>query len=45
MKKRFIACLTVLLLLTVLLSGCKQYVPNEVLYVYNWGEYIDEEIN
>lgn len=45
MKKRFIACLTVLLLLTVLLSGCKQYAPNEVLYVYNWGEYMDEEVN
>lgn len=45
MKKRFIACLTVLLLLTLPLSGCKQYAPNEVLYVYNWGEYMDEEIN
>ena len=45
MKKRFTACLAILLLLMLPLSGCKQYAPNEVLYVYNWGEYMDEEIN
>ena len=45
MKKRIIAAVTLLVLLLCSLSGCKQYEPNEVLYVYNWGEYMDEEIN
>ncbi len=45
MKKRIIATLSLLVLLLCSMSGCKQYAPNEVVYVYNWGEYIDEEIN
>ncbi len=45
MKQRFLALLLVLALILIPLSGCKQYAPNEVLYVYNWGEYMDEEIN
>lgn len=45
MKKRILALLSVLVLILIPLSGCKQYAPNEVLYVYNWGEYMDEEIN
>ena len=45
MKKRLIAAGMILCLLLSLLSGCAQYEPNEVLYVYNWGEYMDEEIN
>ncbi len=44
MKRRIFAILLVLALLCSM-SGCKQYEPNEVVYVYNWGEYIDEEIN
>ncbi len=44
MKKIF-ALLMVLAMVLLPLSGCKQYTPNEVLYVYNWGEYMDEEIN
>ncbi|MBQ6824240.1 MAG: spermidine/putrescine ABC transporter substrate-binding protein [Clostridia bacterium] len=44
--KRAIAALTALILvLLMMLTGCKQYAPNEVVYVYNWGEYIDEEVN
>ena len=45
MKNRIIAILTLLALLLCSMTGCKQYEPNEVLYVYNWGEYMDEEIN
>ena len=45
MKKRLFAALTLLSLLLCSMTGCKQYAPNEVLYVYNWGEYMDEEIN
>lgn len=42
--KRFFAVLAILVLL-LSMTGCKKYEPNEVLYVYNWGEYMDEEIN
>lgn len=45
MKKRIISALTLLALMLCMMSGCKQYAPNEVVYVYNWGEYMDEEIN
>lgn len=27
------------------LSSCETYSPNQVLYVYNWGEYIDSSVN
>lgn len=33
------------MLLTFTLSSCNSYAPNEVLYVYNWGEYIDPSVN
>lgn len=45
MIKKSVAFLLILGMLTIPLSGCKTYAPNEVLYVYNWGEYIDEEVN
>lgn len=31
--------------LVFVLSSCSSYAPNEVLYVYNWGEYIDSSVN
>ena len=43
--KKLSAVLLMLAMLLLPLSGCKTYEPNEVLYVYNWGEYMDEEIN
>jgi spermidine/putrescine transport system substrate-binding protein len=48
MKKsaiRLLCLALVLLLLLPAFAACKQYAPNEVLYVYNWGEYMDEEVN
>ncbi len=47
MKKffRLFAAATAAVLLLLMVSGCKQYEPNEVLYVYNWGEYLDESVN
>ncbi len=43
MKRIFFV--TALVMLFVLLSSCSSYAPNEVLYVYNWGEYIDGTVN
>lgn len=43
--KRIIAALAVLVLLILPMASCQKYEPNEVVYVYNWGEYIDEEVN
>ncbi len=40
-----IATLLIALMITLPLSSCKTHEPNKVLYVYNWGEYMDEEIN
>lgn len=34
-----------IVILMVMLSSCSSYAPNEVLYVYNWGEYIDSTVN
>ena len=47
MMKRFLRPIALLTILALLfpLGGCKQHETNEVLYVYNWGEYLDEEIN
>ncbi len=42
--KRLIALMMMAALL-LSAAACKQYEPNEVVYVYNWGEYIDEEVN
>lgn len=44
-SKRITAILAILALLLMCMGGCKKYQPNEVVYVYNWGEYIDEEVN
>lgn len=43
--KKWIAVCTLLLMLALPLSGCKSYEPNEVVYVYNWGEYMDDSVN
>ncbi|PWM39171.1 MAG: spermidine/putrescine ABC transporter substrate-binding protein [Clostridiales bacterium] len=43
--KRLIAAFAALTLLVLSMSGCKKYGPNEILYVYNWGEYIDKSVN
>ncbi len=47
MKKwtRVLAIATLFALMTLSMSGCKKYGPNEILYVYNWGEYIDKSVN
>ena len=43
-KLRIIAALAAML--TVLaMAGCSAKKQNKVLYVFNWGEYIDEEVN
>lgn len=41
--KKTITVLTIALLSAVLLSGCSKD-DGEKVYVYNWGEYIDEEV-
>ncbi len=48
MKKRFVSILLSFSMLAAVLCGCggtdtSKY-PNGKLYVYNWGEYIDEEV-
>ena len=43
--KKIMAFLTACILLLVPLTSCKSYKPNEVVYVYNWGEYIDSTVN
>ncbi|MBQ7095034.1 MAG: spermidine/putrescine ABC transporter substrate-binding protein [Clostridia bacterium] len=43
--KKLLAAIAIMTLLLLSFSGCKQYAPNEVLYVYNWGEYMDETVN
>ncbi|SCY30452.1 ABC transporter substrate-binding protein [Butyrivibrio sp. INlla14] len=48
MKKRFVSILLTCALFSSLLSGCGENdlskYPNGKLYVYNWGEYIDEDV-
>ncbi|NLL43363.1 MAG: spermidine/putrescine ABC transporter substrate-binding protein [Firmicutes bacterium] len=41
-KGRWMLCVLALVVFSVLLTGCKQDKPT--LYVYNWGDYIDEDI-
>ncbi|MDF2842809.1 MAG: putative secreted protein [Herbinix sp.] len=41
--KKIILLLVVLLLSVSLLSACSKE-SKEKVYVYNWGEYIDEEV-
>ncbi len=48
MKKRFVSIMLLTSMLAGIVSGCgktdtSKY-PNGKLYVYNWGEYIDEEV-
>lgn len=48
MKKHFVSILLTCALFSSLLSGCGENdlskYPNGKLYVYNWGEYIDEDV-
>ncbi len=46
MKKKFVSLILLATLLTPLLYGCGTSYSNDSnkLYVYNWGEYIDEEV-
>lgn len=44
MKKTALFIILVMLT-TLVLSSCATYHPNKILYVYNWGEYIDESVN
>ncbi|WP_026663761.1 ABC transporter substrate-binding protein [Butyrivibrio sp. AE2015] len=48
MKKKFLSIFLSLTTLSTLISGCgvknSASYPNGKLYVYNWGEYIDEEV-
>jgi len=43
--KKISLVIVFVMLFTLCLSSCKSYKPNEVLYVYNWGEYIDSTVN
>ena len=44
MKKLIAFCLSAVLLCVPVLTGCQGQEKKEVLYVYNWGEYIDEDL-
>lgn len=45
MRRKLSLLLVIFVALTVALTGCgKSYAANEVVYVYNWGDYIDESI-
>lgn len=44
MKKTALSLITAMLL-SLTLSSCSHRLPNEVLYVYNWGEYFDLSVN
>lgn len=45
MKRKLSFLLVIFVALTVALTGCgKNYAANEAVYVYNWGDYIDESI-
>lgn len=43
--KKISLVIIVAMLLTFLPTSCVSYMPNEVVYVYNWGEYIDSSVN
>ena len=42
--KKITALLLTVLLAAAMLSGCGGQTAKETLYVYNWGEYIDEDL-
>ena len=44
MKRRGVSLFLVLILCMVSLSGCKKNDSGEKLYVYNWTEYIPQEV-
>ena len=43
--KKLSMLVAVVMLAVLALSSCSSYEPNEVVYVYNWGEYIDSSVN
>lgn len=43
--KKISVMLAAVMLAVLTLSSCSSYQPNEVVYVYNWGEYIDGTVN
>ena len=48
MRKGLVSCLLAAAMITQVLTGCEKNdstkYPNGKLYVYNWGEYIDEDV-
>ena len=48
MRKGIVSCLLTAAMITQILTGCEKNdsakYPNGKLYVYNWGEYIDEDV-
>ncbi|MCI8599857.1 MAG: spermidine/putrescine ABC transporter substrate-binding protein [Lachnospiraceae bacterium] len=44
MKKRWISMFLILILCVTALSGCKKSSSGEKLYIYNWTEYIPQEV-
>lgn len=44
MRKRLLALLLVMVLSMTLLAGCKKNDSSEKLYIYNWTEYIPQEV-
>ena len=42
--RKIITVFTIVLLSVILLSGCSKADDGEKVYVFNWGEYIDEEV-
>lgn len=45
MKRKLSLIIALVLLTAFALTSCARYEPNTVLYVYNWGEYIDPTVN
>ena len=43
--KKFCLVTAIVVFLSRTLCSCNSYKPNEVVYVYNWGEYIDPTVN
>ncbi len=43
--KKLSVLVIVVMLVVMPLSSCSSYKANEVVYVYNWGEYIDSSVN
>lgn len=43
--RKIVLFILIVFLFSVSLCSCSSNLPNEVLYVYNWGEYIDPTVN